>query len=112
MSAGEALPIFKEVILAPSSMAANQTSTTVNVDTIDCYCVQAYWTGSTPVGSMAVNASNDNVNFTTIGTLTITGNSGNAMLNADNPAYSYVQVVYTATSGTGTITITMNGKQR
>src|SRR5271165_1016330 len=69
-----------------------------NIDTVDRYSVQFTWTGS-PSGSVTVAGSNDNVNYTQITSQDCGGAPGGFLLNVDNPAYDWVQVGYTFTSG-------------
>ena len=66
-------------------------------------------------GTLVLNGSNDGVNFTTLG-LTITNPSGTDLkilipVNGTSLfPYRYMNVVYTNSSGTGTITATLCAK--
>ncbi len=88
------------------------------------------WAGTSPVGVVTVEVSNDysilpngTVNATgtwvgipfvnaagaTVTSFALTGNSGKGFLEVVTNAYA-IRTVYTYTSGTGTLTVTVNGK--
>lgn len=101
---------FLDTLINGASMTTNITSPSQSLDNCVRYCMQAYWSGTSPVGTITVSASNDNVNFTAISSVAVASNTGNYMVNVDNPAYPWMQVTYTYTSGTGTLTATIAGK--
>lgn len=88
------------------------------------------WTGTSPIGAVSVQVSNDysqnadgTINSTgTWSTMTlqvagvpvtsipITGNTGNGFIDIDQTAAYAMRLVYTATSGTGTLLVTVVGK--
>jgi hypothetical protein len=110
------LPIhlFNIRIVTNGDMSNDITSLSTNIDEAVSYCIQAKFTGS-PVGSIKLQASNDPVvlGYSDITeTITAVTTSGNYMINADLPAYSFVQLVYTRTSGSGTLNATINAKRR
>jgi hypothetical protein len=81
-------------------------STAVNISGVLGYSIQAIWTaGSTPVGVLKLQGSNDNSNWSDISgaTSNVSGNTGNSVFNASGVYYNYVRLVYTNTSGTGTL---------
>lgn len=94
------------------NMIANITSLPANINEVVSYSVQAVFTGS-PVGNIELQASNDGVNFTLIpeSYAAVTG-AGSYLINVELPAYSFVQVVYIFTSGTGSMTAIINTKRR
>lgn len=90
------------------------------------------WTGTSPVGTIAVEVSNDyrpggingvaanagtwtalyfNVNgsSTPTNSMSVSGNSGTGFLEWNTGAYA-IRTKYTRTSGTGTLTAIINGK--
>jgi len=87
------------------------------------------WTGSTPVGTVALQGSNDyalnpdgtvlaagtwsTYTLTYLGTsvqsIPVTGNTGNGMIDVETGANA-VRVVYTSGSGTGTMQCIFTGK--
>lgn len=77
------------------------------------YAIQFSWSGaSTPVGTFSLEASNDNSVYTTINesTVAVSGASDSIMINVERPAYLYVRVSYTRTSGSGgSVLILING---
>lgn len=102
-------------------MSTTITSLYVNIDEAVSYAVQAVFVGS-PNGTIQLQASNDvllssasvPVNWTVIPTTVqvISPSTGNYMVNVELPAYSWVQLVYIPTSGSGTMTANLNSKRR
>ena len=88
------------------------------------------WTGTSPVGTLAVQVSNDyslnaegavsnagtwatlpfSVAGTIVTSLAVTGNTGSIYIDIDTISAYAIRLVYTATSGTGTLSATFNGK--
>jgi hypothetical protein len=98
-------------------MAASITSDVTIIDNLTMIGYDVSWTGSSPVGSMSVQVSNtysqnadgsvrDAGNWTTL-TLSsaapVSGNSGNGFLDIDATGAYAIRLVYTRTSGTGTM---------
>ena len=85
-----------------------------NVTNVAGYSIQAIWTnGTSPVGSMSLQASNDSENWSDIpnSTLPVSGNTGNNVFNTSNNVYyNYVRLVYTFTSGNATCVVSMVSK--
>jgi hypothetical protein len=102
-------------------MSAPITSKYTDIDEAVSYSIQAVFTGA-PVGTIQLEASNDillssaagPVNWTVIPTTVqaISPTTGNYMVNVELPAYSFVQLVYTPISGTGSMTANINAKRR
>lgn len=82
------------------------------------------WSGSTPVGVMSVQVSNtysknadgsvrNAGNWTTLALsapTNVSGNTGNGFIDVDATGSYAIRLVYTRTSGTGTMNATINGK--
>lgn len=82
------------------------------------------WTGTTPVGVMSVQVSNTYTqngdgsvrnpgNWTTLtlsSPATVSGNTGNGFLDIDATGAFAIRLVYTRTSGTGTMNATLCAK--
>lgn len=85
-----------------------------NVTNVSGYSIQAVWSnGSSPVGIMSLQASNDDLNWSDIpnSSLPVSGNSGNNIFNVSkNAYYNFVRLVYTRTSGDGILYISMVSK--
>lgn len=86
------------------------TSLTINSQLRWGYAVQATYTGS-PVGTLSIQASNDGSNWSTI-TITVTSinGAGSTMFNMSQELYPYARLVYTKTSGSGTLLATVYTK--
>lgn len=79
------------------------------LDKVVGYAIQAVWTGSTsPNGSLTLQASNDNVNWSTLSgtSVAVSGSAGNTLWKESAPYYKYVRVAYTRTSGGASDTVT------
>lgn len=93
---------------------STQTSNPTNVKYLDYGSIHIEWSGSSPVGSISVEARNgENDNFTTIdiGPAPISGSSGSHYLLFQKFDFYELRLVYTHTSGTGTLTANLIAKQ-
>lgn len=98
-------------------MTGNINSTAININQIVVFAMQAIWTGS-PVGTLAIQGSNDYVataadvvNWSTLSNTQVTVNgAGNFLWNATEMGMYWVRLVYTFTSGSGTLTANFVGK--
>lgn len=123
-------PMLKPFLVVTSGdMSGNITSLPTNIEQISCLSYDIAWTG-TPTGTFAVQVSNTYVpsaapgnlrqnagNWTTIpaanfqGTYpTPAGSADNGALDLDVTAFSWVRLVYTRSSGTGTLNVMVAGK--
>lgn len=92
-----------EPIVTNATMSGNITSIPIQLNQDFAYAVAAVWTG-TPVGTLKLQASIDNVTYIDItGSPTPVSGPGNFMWNVEVCAYQFARMVYTATSGTGTL---------
>lgn len=92
-------------------MSGNVSSTIEDISDFSNYSVHCNWTGTSPVGSIDVLGSNDGINFVSVGTIPVAGNTGLDLFNVFGAAYKYVQVAYTFTSGTGSLNILLSAKR-
>lgn len=107
------------------SMAASITSAPTIIQNLSMVSYDISWaSGSTPVGVMSVQVSNtysQNADGTvryagswTTVTLSnapaVSGNSGNGAIDIDASGFYAIRLVYTRTSGSGTMTAVINGK--
>jgi len=103
--------VYNYAVLTAGDMSqATLTSTVVPLSECTYCSFQYVYTGS-PVGTIQVQASNDNVNFTNIdrSLINITA-AGSSVVNLSEIGYIYARVLYTKTSGTGSLTITVGTK--
>ena len=93
-------------------MAQATTSGTIATEHVGALCIQAAWSGSSPVGVLKLKGSVDNVTFTDIASQSqnVSGSTGNLIYDLGTCSFPYVQVLYTKTSGTGTLAVTFYGK--
>ena len=113
-----------------NSMAGNITSSPTII--LDMYAgsYALSWTGSSPVGTVSIQGSNDysqnaegnvmnagtwnvltvNYNGSAVTTIPITGNTGNGIIDITATGIYAVRLIYTAGSGTGSLTVTMIAK--
>lgn len=116
-------------ILSNASMLSNINSIGIDVSQMALASIQAEWTGA-PVGSFKLQISNDilppapstsnpvgpdpaanvrNWSDYTNSTTAVSG-SGNFTWNMVYVGYRWVRLVYTATSGTGSVSAAFSGK--
>lgn len=113
------------------SMGASFTSAPTVLDTLTSISFDCDWSGgSTPVGTLSVEVSNSfkldcfgavlvsgtwttlslNVNGVVVQSVPVTGNSGSVFIDIDKTSADSIRVVYTRTSGSGTMVISAKGK--
>jgi hypothetical protein len=107
------LHLFNIPIYSAHAMSASSTSLPINIDEARGYCIQAVYTGS-PVGTLQVNGSNDGITYDPIPgsqfTIAVSA-AGSVLISDPTPYYSYVQLAYTFTSGTGSLSASINSKR-
>lgn len=103
--------VFEYLLLAAGDMSGSITSASQVLTQMEVCSIQASWSGSSPVGTLKLQASNDNVIFSdyTGSSQSVSGN-GNFLWNIGPVGFNYIRVVYTFTSGTGALKITVSGK--
>lgn len=110
------------VITNGDMSAGPLTSTPLVIQQLTLISFQATWSGSSPVGTLQVQISNDfalkgdgsvrnSGTWTNLGsTVAVSGNSGSLEIPLVNvPSYA-IRIVYATTSGTGTIQVILCGK--
>ncbi len=123
MSSRPQLQPFK--VITNGSMAGSLTSTPTIISDLSMASYDIAWTsGSTPVGIITVQVSNTYVqnpdgttkvagNWTTLDfgeDFNVSGNTGNGFLDIDATAGYAIRLVYTRTSGSGTLNVTVKCK--
>jgi hypothetical protein len=97
-------------------LSSNITSSTTSVINLDKASISISWSGSSPVGTIEVEARNGEADPWTAldfggSTISISGNSGSHRILLNETPFTDVRVSYTATSGTGTIDAIITAKQ-
>ena len=103
-----------------TDLSTNQTSYDLFLSNIFNYSIQLVFTGS-PVGTFKLQCSNDQGNPVTptqteqnsgvvhwtdvASSSTSVSGAGNILFDVQNTGYRWVRVVYTASSGSGTLTV-------
>ena len=104
---------FPIALIPSSSMTASITSEPFSVLTSAFCAVQAVYTGS-PVGSLKLQASNSGLNSATWvdipGATDAVTAAGSTIFNLAPIGYGYLRLVYTFTSGSGTLEVLGVGK--
>jgi hypothetical protein len=112
-----------KIITAGDMSAASITSSAAEIKLQDNIGIQLSWTGS-PVGTFAVQISADHNedsmgNVITAGNwislplnpaIVASGSADNAYIDLNQQSAQYIRVVYTKTSGTGTLNAIVVGK--
>lgn len=105
-------------------MSGNITSTVTIIQNTSQIGYDISWSGSSPVGAITVQVSNSytqNVdgsvktagNWTTVtlsAATNVSGNTGNGFIDIDATGAYAIRLIYTRTSGTGTLTVFVAGK--
>lgn len=116
-------------VITAGSMAGNLTSAITLLQSVTKLSYALVWTGTTPIGTVSIQASNDysvlptglvnaagtwttltlSYNGNTVTTVPVSGNTGNGFIDVVSAAYA-LRLIYTATSGIGSLTVTVSGK--
>lgn len=95
-------------------ISGNVTSEVTNVTNLDKASIRVDWSGTSPVGTLEVQARNgEKESFFAIdmgSTINITGNSGDHQLIFNELPFTDIRLVYTSTSGTGNIDAVITAK--
>jgi hypothetical protein len=106
---------FNYTLVNPTAMTTDITSPTVLLNSILLLSIQASWTGA-PVGTLKLQASNDLENSPTQAWSDVAASSfnvngaGDILYNLSEIGYCRMRLVYTRSSGSGTLRVTANGK--
>ncbi len=104
------LPVYP--IVTNGNMASTITSSVTDIRYLDNVGIQAVFTG-TPTGTFTVNVSLDQVNWDSLtfsATPVASGTAGSVYMDVNQTSSPYIQLVYTPTSGTGTLNAKIVGK--
>lgn len=112
------------LVITNGSMATSLLSKVTIAQKLSMVSYAIVWSGTSPVGSITVEVSNDYSqnddgsvrnagNWSTLtlsGTGDVVGNTGTGFIDIDAQAGYALRLRYTRVSGTGTMNVTVNGK--
>lgn len=106
---GRKLVIEPVAIISAGDMSGNINSSVVDVTHVDNAGLQVVWSASSPVGSLQVQGTIDGTNFFDLlpSPLSISTATGNVYVQIAQICFASLKVVYTFTSGTGTLNVTL-----
>lgn len=103
-------------LVTNGSTGATFTSSVINLPWLDNICIESAWTG-TAVGTIKVEGSSSGNVYEFLKDVvgndiqhTVSGVADNGMFDLNQLSFNYLRVVFTRTSGTGTINIWVSGK--
>lgn len=104
---------LRKDILPQQLVSGTVVSESIDLETFVGYSIQINWDTSTLTGSFTLEASNDNVNYTTIEgtTQAISGASDTHIYNAALFHYEYIRCRFTRVSGSGNMVMKFTGRQ-
>lgn len=109
-------------VITNANMASASTTSLVTIcDNMSALSYDVSWTGTSPIGVLSVQISNtysingegqvhNAGNWSEIATQAVSGNTGNGMFDITITAAYAIRIVYTKTSGTGTLNVSVHGK--
>lgn len=117
-------------IIVNGDMSADITSDPVVMQSLSGMGFHVTWSGSTPIGTLAVQISNDysigptgdvlnagtwvtielSVGGNVVTSIPITGNTGKGFIDVEKTMAYAIRLFYDNTSGTGTLNAVANGK--
>jgi hypothetical protein len=119
-------PIFSPYqVITNGNMSGNIISAVTIIQNLSMLSYDISWTGTSPVGAMSVQVSNTYTqnadgsvknagNWTTVplgtNTTNINTNTGNGFIDIDVIGAYAIRLVYTVSSGTGSMNATISGK--
>ena len=102
--------IFNQLVLTNGDMSGNLESSVVDVSRLDAVVFYAKYTGS-PVGELKLQVSVDSINYVDLADSNVNiAAAGQFMWNVTNTNYDKIKLVYTFTSGSGTLNVQANVK--
>lgn len=119
-----------QTVITAGSMAGNLISIPTILQSLNEFSYQVTWSGTTPVGTVSIQGSNSyalnpngtvlnagtwttltvSVSGTPTTTLPISGNTGSGVIDGTPTSLYAVRLIYTAGSGTGSLTAIINAK--
>lgn len=103
--------VVADKVISAGDLSGSITSETIDVRLQYGFSVIAAWTGTSPSGTLKVQASPDGTLWVDAGVSASIGpNTGSLFINKEWQFYPYLRLVYTRTSGSGSIDIWFAGK--
>lgn len=99
----------KQILTAGDMSQATLTSVAYDLQEKSLAAMQAIYTGS-PVGSLQVQGSNDDIHWSAVGSPTAISAAGDVLVNIGLVGFQFMRAVYTKTSGTGALTLIASAK--
>ena len=119
-----------QVVLNAGDMSGNLTTQPTVLQSLSCGSYSLTWTGTSPVGTVSLQVSDDyklapdgtvenagtwnvapvSVGGVAVSTIPVTGNTGTGFIDILGTGAYAIRLIYTAGSGTGSLTVTINGK--
>jgi hypothetical protein len=118
-------PIIKPYsVITDGDMSGNITSDVTIIQNLSMISYDISWSGTSPVGALSVQVSNtysidpggavkNAGNWTTLtlsASANVSGNTGNGAIDIDATGFYAIRLVYTRTSGSGTMQAVLNAK--
>jgi hypothetical protein len=117
-------------VISNGDMSGNITGTPTIIDKLSMLSYEFDWSGASPVGTVSVQVSNTyslnpygsvdnpgmwstvvlNYGGSAVTSIPISGNTGTGFVDIDATGAYAMRVIYTFTSGTGTLNVTLNAK--
>jgi len=105
--------ILGHKVIDTGDMSGNLTGLETNVTQLDNIGYIAEWSGTSPVGVLSVEVQSGPSGWAALdfgSPLAVSGSSGSLIINVNQLPFEKIRVVYTATSGTGDLTVTLSSK--
>ncbi len=119
-----------QVVLDAGDMSGDLVTDPTILQSLSCGSYALTWTGSTPVGSVSLQISDDyklnpngtvenagtwntapiSVGGTTVNSAPVSGNTGTGYIEILGTGGYAIRLIYTSVSGSGSLTVTVNGK--
>lgn len=99
-------------VISAGDMSGSLASSAIDIRFLDNIGIQLVWTG-TPTGTFGVTGSVDGSTFTAISlspSVTAAGSASNALIDLNQLSCAYIKVIYTASSGSGTLNAWVMGR--
>lgn len=100
-------------VITDGDMSGNLTSEVTNIINLDNIGYLVEWVGSSPEGEITVEVQSGPSGWLPLdfgSTIAVSGNTGNLIINVNQSPFENLRLVYTATSGSGTLNVTLSSK--